>query len=139
MATSSRRPLASTVSGREASRACCISARAVRQGAGARLAALARGRKRHPADFYLNWRTAGLPRRPHRGHYAAPYLRKCEDEGCCVDVSWAIKEHPELAKRRAAEARLILLHREATGIDPPIQHGGQGVTIYLERRRTSGA
>jgi hypothetical protein len=110
-----------------------------RRGRRARLGALARGRKRHPADFYLNWRVAGLTKRPHRGHYAAPYLRQCEDDGCCVEVSWALEEHPESAQRRAVEARLILLHRETTGVDPPIQYGGRGVAAYLEQRRANRA
>ena len=105
----------------------------------ARLDDLARGRKRHPAGFYLNWRAAGQARRPHRGHYAAPYLRQCEDDGCRVEVSWALEEHPELTGRRAVEARLILLHREITGVDPPIQHGGGGVAAYLEQRRANRA
>ena len=37
----------------------------------ARLDDLARGLKHHPPGFYLNWRTAGLAKRPHRGHYVA--------------------------------------------------------------------
>jgi hypothetical protein len=104
------------------------------RGRRARLNALARGRKRHPASFYLNWRTAGLAKRPHRGHYAAPYIRQCEDAGCRVEVSWALAEHPEKIERRAVEARLIQLHREATGFDPPVQYGGRGVAAYLEKR-----
>jgi hypothetical protein len=102
-----------------------------------RLGRLARGMRRHPADFYLNWRAAGLAVRPHRGHYAAPYMRQCEDAGCHVEVSWALKEHPDEAERRAVEARLIQLHREATDFDPPIQHGGGGVAAYLEKRRAN--
>jgi hypothetical protein len=35
---------------------------------------LARGMKRHPADSYLKWRTAGLAERPHRGQYSATYM-----------------------------------------------------------------
>jgi hypothetical protein len=103
----------------------------------ARLGALARGRKRYPASFYLNWRAAGLPKRPHRGHYAVPYFQQCEDAGCRIDVSWALDEHPEKTERRSIEARLIRLHHEATGFDPPIQHGGRGVTAYLARRARS--
>jgi hypothetical protein len=105
----------------------------------ARLDDLARGRTRHPAGFYLNWRAAGLARRPHRGHYAAPYVRQCEDDGCRVEVSWSLDEFQEQIGRRAAEARLIMLHRETTGIDPPIQHGGRGVAAYLEQRRANRA
>ena len=100
----------------------------------ARLADLARGRKRHPAGYYLNWRAAGLSRRPHRGHYAAPYFRLCEDAGCHIEVSWALEEHTEQAERRAAEEQLIQLHREAMGSDPPIQHGGRGIEAYLRDR-----
>src|ERR1022692_3038899 len=40
----------------------------------ARLDDLARGRRRHTANYYLDWRAAGLAKRPHRGHYAAPYF-----------------------------------------------------------------
>ncbi len=105
----------------------------------ARLDDLARGRKRHPPEFYLNWRAAGLAKRPHRGHYAAPYVRQCEDAGCQVEVSWALEEHPDKTDRRAAEERLIRLHREVMGVDPPIQHGGRGVAAYLEKRRATMA
>lgn len=105
----------------------------------ARLDDLARGRNRHPPEFYLNWRAAGLAKRPHRGHYAAPYLRQCEDAGCHVEVSWAMEEHPDKTERRAIEARLIRRHREIMGVDPPIQHGGRGVAAYLEKRRASMA
>jgi hypothetical protein len=100
----------------------------------ARLDDLARGRKRHPTDYYLNWRAAGLTRRPHRGHYAAPYFRQCEDAGCHIEVSWALEEHPDQRERRAAEERLIQLHYAAMGSDPPIQHGGRGVEGYLRRQ-----
>ena len=95
-------------------------------GVGARAWAISRGgRKRSPASFYLNWRAAGLAKRPHRGHYAAPYMRHCEDAGGHVEVSWALEEHPEKTERRAAEARLIRLHREVVGVDPPIQRSGR--------------
>jgi hypothetical protein len=104
----------------------------------ARLDDLARGRKRHPASFYLHWRAAGLAKGPHRGHYAAPYMRQCEDAGCHVEVSWALAEHPEKTEQRAVEARLIQLYREAVGFDPPIQHGGRGVDAYLPKRRANG-
>lgn len=104
-----------------------------------RLDKLARGASAHPPEFYLNWREAGLAKRPHRGHYAAPYIRQCEDAGCHVEVSWALEEHPGEAERRAVEARLILLHREVMGADPPIQHGGRGMDAYLERRRAGMA
>lgn len=50
-----------------------------------RLDDLARGRKRHPPEFYLNWRAAGLAERPHRGHYAAPYMRQCKYAGCHIE------------------------------------------------------
>ena len=103
----------------------------------ARLDKLARGRKRHPPDFYLNWRAAGLAQRPHRGHYAAPYVRQCEDAGCHVEVSWALEEHRDTTERRAVEARLIELHHQAMDSDPPIQHGGRGLAAYLEKRDTS--
>jgi hypothetical protein len=103
-----------------------------RRGRRARLGRLARGMKRHPADFYLKWRAAGLAERPHRGHYAAPYMSQCQDAGCRIEVSWARHEHPDQAGRRAVEAKLIQLHREVMGFDPPIQHGGRGVATYLE-------
>jgi hypothetical protein len=101
----------------------------------ARLDDLARGRKRHPADYYLNWRAAGLTSRPHRGHYAAPYFRLCEDAGCHVEVSWVLEKHSDQVTRRTAEERLIQLHQKVMGFDPPIQHGGRGVQAYLRRRR----
>lgn len=101
----------------------------------ARLGALARGRKRHPPEFYLNWREAGLAKRPHRGHYAAPYMQQCQDAGCHIEVSWALEEHPGKADRKAVEARLVHLHRQATGNDPPIQHGGRGMAAFLELHR----
>jgi hypothetical protein len=104
-----------------------------------RLGRLARGMKRYPAEFYLNWRAAGLAVRPHRGHYAAPYLRQCEDAGCHVEVSWATEEHPDQTGRRAAEERLIRLHHQVMGVDPPIQHGGRGVAACLAKRRASTA
>ena len=110
-----------------------------RTGRRGRLGSLARGMRRHPADFYLNWRAAGLAMRPHRGHYAAPYLRRCQDAGCRIQVSWALQEYPDVTERRAVEARLIELHRQAMGVDPPIQHGGRRVAGYLEKRRASGA
>ena len=100
-----------------------------------RLDDLARGRRRHTADFYLHWRANGLLKRPHRGHYAAPFFRQCEDAGCKVEVSWVLGEHPDKDDRRAAEARLIQLHREATGENPPVQYGGRGVAAYLKRRK----
>lgn len=105
-----------------------------KRGRRSRLGALAQGRKRHPPSFYLDWRAAGLTKRPHRRHFAAPYFRQCEDAGCHVEVSWALKEHPDKDERRSVEERLIQLHHEVMGIDPPIQHGGQGVAAYLERR-----
>jgi hypothetical protein len=110
-----------------------------RRGRHGRLGSLARGMKRHPADFYLNWRAAGMAKRPHRGHYAAPYLRQCKDAGCRVEVSWALEEHPDKTERRTVEARLIQLHYDARGSDPPIQHGGRGVAAYLEKRRANRA
>jgi hypothetical protein len=73
------------------------------------------------------------------GHYAAPHFRLCEDAGFHVEVSWALAGHPDKTERRALEARLIHLHREATGFDPPIQHGGRGVDAYLEKRRANRA
>jgi hypothetical protein len=54
--------------------------------------------------------------------------------GCRIEVSWALEEHPDKADRKAIEARLIQLHRQAVGIDPPIQ-GGRGVAAFLELRR----
>jgi hypothetical protein len=101
----------------------------------ARLDDLARGRNRHPPGYYLGWRAAGLSQRPHRGHYSAPFFRMCEDDGCHIEVSWALEEHPDQSERKAVETRLLQLHRHAAGIDPPVQHGGRGVAPYLQRRR----
>jgi hypothetical protein len=36
-----------------------------------------------------------------------------------------MEEHPEKTERRAVEARLIQLHREVMGFDPPIQYGAR--------------
>jgi hypothetical protein len=65
-----------------------------------RLRTLARALRRHPASFYLDWRAAGLTRRPHRGHYAAPSLRRCKDAGCVIEVSWAREGHPDRVRHR---------------------------------------
>ena len=110
-----------------------------KRGRRGRLGSLTLGMERHPADFYLDWRTAGLAKRPHRGHYAAPYMLQCKDAGCRIQVSWALEEHPDETERRAAEERLIRLHREVMGVDPPIQHGGRGVAAYLEKRDANKA
>jgi hypothetical protein len=104
-----------------------------------RLDDLARGMRRQEASYYLNWRAAGLAERPHRGHYAAPSMRQCEDAGCHIEVSWALEEHPETTERKAVEKRLIQLHRDVMRFDPPIQHGGRGVAAYLEKRRADKA
>ena len=66
-------------------------------------------------------------------------MRQCEDAGCHVEVSWALEEHPDQAQRRAVETRLIQLHHDAMGVDPPIQHGGRRVAAYLEKRRGNRA
>jgi len=86
----------------------------------------------HPAEHYLN-RPPGT-KRPHRGHYAAPFLRMCRDAGCEVEVSWAIDVHADLAERRRVEARLIDQYRDEAQADPPWQHGGLGTAAYLARR-----
>jgi hypothetical protein len=107
-----------------------------RKGRRSRLGAMARGMMRHPPDYYLHWRDAGLPRRPHRGHYAAPYLRQCRDAGCRIEVSWSIGEFTDDGERLRTEDRLIGLHQQVTGWDPPAQHGGRGMDAYLARRMT---
>jgi len=89
------------------------------------------GAQAPPGQLLSQLRTVGLTKRPHRGHYAAPHIRRCEDVGCHVEVSWALEEHPEKTERRAVEARLIQRHRQVTGFDPPIQHGGRGVAATL--------
>jgi hypothetical protein len=61
-------------------------------------------------------------------------MLQCEDAGSHVEVSWALEEHPDEIERKAVEARLIQLHHGVMGIDPPIQHGGEGVAVYLEKR-----
>lgn len=106
-----------------------------RRGRAARLDALARGRRRHSPGYYLNWRANGLARRPHRGHYAAPYIRQIEEAtGCTAEISWARDEHPDRAERKAAEVRLLAAYRQATGGDPPVQHGGRGMAEWLSQR-----
>jgi len=109
-----------------------------RGGRAARLDDLARGRRRRTPGYYLNWRANGLAKRPHRGHYAAPYIRQTEEAtGRTVEISWACEQHPEKAKRRAAEARLLAAYRDATGGDPPIQYGGRGMAQWLRQRSAS--
>jgi hypothetical protein len=104
------------------------------KGRRSRLGALARGMMRHPPGYYLQWREAGLPRRPHRGHYAAPFMRQCKDAGCQIEVSWSQDTFPEDTWRLETEERLVSLHRQMMGADPPVQHGGRGMDAYLARR-----
>jgi hypothetical protein len=92
-----------------------------------RLDDLARARRRHTADYYLQG--LGDP-----AHSSAPFFMICEDAGCHVEVSWALEEHSNREARRVVEAQLIRLHRETMGYDPPIQHHGNGVDAYLRRR-----
>jgi len=92
---------------------------------------------RHSAEYYLNWE--GLARRPHRGHYAAPYLRQCQDAGCKIEVSWSLPEFPDKAERRQKEHELIVAHRRVVGADPPVQHGGEGTAAFVERLSRSRA
>jgi hypothetical protein len=100
-----------------------------------RLRILARAYKAHPASYYLDW-PAGT-KRPHRGHYAAPYLRLCEDARCVIEVSWAKNVHADRVVRRAIEQSLIQQYLADTGGAPPCQHGGQGVDAYLAERKHS--
>jgi hypothetical protein len=97
-----------------------------------RLRTLARMRRRHPAAYYLAWPSG--TKRPHRGHYAAPQLRRCDDDGCVVEVSCAIDVHADRAARRSVESRLIRQHFDEVGHEPPCQHGGSGMTAYLAQR-----
>jgi hypothetical protein len=104
-----------------------------RKGRRSRLRALARGMRRRPASHYLDWRAAGLPRRPHRGHFAAPHLRRCQDAGCDIQVSWSQAEFPDKTARRQKEHDLIVEHRRITSAAPPVQHGGAGMADLLAR------
>ena len=102
-----------------------------------RLRDLARGRLAHEPDYYLKWREDGLADRPHRGHYAAPFIRQAESaSGRVTEVSWALGEHRNTAGRKQAEARLIELHRQAVGDAPPAQHGGEGMAAWLSQSPT---
>lgn len=92
-----------------------------------RLDDLARARRRHPAEYYLQG--LGDP-----GHSSAPYFMLCEEAGCKIEVSWSLAEDPDQDYRRGAEAHLLRLYREAAGEDPPVQHGGRGIAAYLNRR-----
>ncbi len=94
-----------------------------------RLRTLARYRKAHPASYYLEWPPG--TKRPFRGHYAAPYIRLCEDAGCVVEVSWAADDHRDQVARRDVEARLIREHVAEMGHEPPCQRGGRGLADYL--------
>jgi hypothetical protein len=93
-----------------------------------RLTTLIRARRK-PAAFYLEF-PAGT-KRPHRGHYAAPYIRQCEDAGCHVQVSCAVEVHADQNERRRVETNLINLHRAEMGTDPPCQFGGRGLQDHL--------
>jgi hypothetical protein len=81
-----------------------------------RLCTLARMRRRHPAAYYLVWPSG--TRRLYRGHYAAPQLRRCGDDGCVVEVSCAIDVHADRVARRSVEARLIRRHFDEVGHEP---------------------
>lgn len=106
-----------------------------RGGRAARLDDFARGRRRHTPDYYLNWRANGLARRPHGGHYAAPYIRQAEEAtGHTAEISWAREEYPDGAERKAAETRLLAAYRAAMGGSPPVQHGGRGMAEWLSQR-----
>jgi predicted SnoaL-like aldol condensation-catalyzing enzyme len=98
-----------------------------------RLRTLERQSIAHPPAYYLDWPHG--TKRPHRGHYAAPFLRMCRDAGCAVEVSWAMDVHADLAERRRVEARLIRQYRAEAQSDPPWQHGGIGMATYLARRQ----
>ncbi len=94
-----------------------------------RLKTLNRARRMDPA-FYLEW-TAGT-KRPHRGHYCAPYLRQCEDAAsACSEVSWTFETFEDQSERRAIEDKVIAQHVEEVGAAPPCQHGGAGLAHYL--------
>jgi len=97
-----------------------------------RLRTLARYRNAQSASYYLCW-PAGA-RRPFRGHYAAPFIRLCEDAGCVMEVSWAADVHANRIARRKVEACLIREHLARVGREPPCQRGGRGVAAYLEAR-----
>ncbi|HUY45904.1 MAG TPA: nuclear transport factor 2 family protein [Streptosporangiaceae bacterium] len=111
----------------------------VGEGAGRRrrLRTLELHSKAHPARYYLEW--PAETKRPHRGHYAAPFLRLCRDAGCVVDVSWANGVHADRADRRAVEARLIRQYHDETHGDPPWQRGGRGMPAYLARHNPGGS
>jgi len=107
-----------------------------RGGRAARLDDLARGRRRHSPDYYLNWRANGLMTRQHRGHYVAPYIRQAEEAtDCTAEISWARDEQPDHSERKDAEARLLAVYGQTTGGDPPVQHGGQGMAEWLSEHQ----
>ncbi len=71
-----------------------------------RLKTSSRARRRDPA-LYLDW-VAGT-KRPHRGHYCAPYLRQCEDAASAYsEVSWTLETFEDRRQRRAIEDKVIV-------------------------------
>ena len=101
--------LACTASAPAMTRACSTSGEGVNRRC--RLRILARALRRHPASFYLDWRAAGLTRRPHRGHYAArPWAA----------VRWAAtRPQAGYAAKVAGESsrKLVLFsHRQLTSV-----------------------
>jgi hypothetical protein len=93
--------------------------------------------KARPARYYLEWPT-GTPR-PHRGHYAAPFLRLCRDIGRVAEVSWTIGVHPERGSRKALETYLICLYYDEVHSYPPWQFGGRAMAAYLVERQLGEA
>jgi hypothetical protein len=94
-----------------------------------RLKVLNKARRMDPAH-YLSWPPG--TKRPHRGHYCAPYLRQCEDAmSACSEVSWSIETFEDKGQRRAVEARVIAQHIEEVDAAPPCQYGGAGLSGYL--------
>lgn len=98
-----------------------------------RLLTLEKQSRAHPARYYLEW-PAGSPR-PHRGHYAAPFLGLCRDAGCVVQVSWTIDVLAERGSRKALEAHLIRLYYDEAHSYPPWQFGGRAMAAYLVERQ----
>jgi hypothetical protein len=102
-----------------------------------RLLTLEKHSKACPARYYLEWRVGS--RRPHRGHYAAPFLRLCREVGCVVEVSWTIDVHAERGSRKALERYLIRQYYDEAHSYPPWQFGGRAMAAYLVERQLGGA
>lgn len=98
-----------------------------------RLLRLEKYSRAHLVRYHLEWPDGGP--RPHRGHYAAPFLRLCRDVGCVVEVSWTVDVYRELESQKALETCLIRQYYDEAHSYPPRQFGGRAMAAYLVGRQ----